>query len=136
MMKVVFTEKAPAPVGPYSQGILIEGIKCSQDTDCKLLFISGMVPIDPATGKGISGNFEEQVRRVMLNLRSVLEEIGGDLKNVVKVTVFLSDITKFDSFNKVYGEFFKDYKPARSVVEAKPPRGFEIEIEAVAFITQ
>lgn len=134
MIKPIFTDKAPAPVGPYSQGMLIEGIKCQQDKECSLLFVSGMVPIDPSTGRTVNGSFEDQVRRVLMNLKAVIEAAGGSLKDVVKVTVFLKDISKFDLFNKVYSEFFTEHKPARSVIEGSPPKGFEVEIEAVVFI--
>jgi len=134
MVKIVFTDKAPAPVGPYSQGILIDDLGCLSGGSCSLLFISGMVPIDPSSGRVVEGTFEEQVQRTLMNLRAVVEAAGGTLNDIVKVTVFLKDISNFDRFNKIYSEFFREYRPARTVIEARPPRNFEVEVEAVAFI--
>ncbi|MEM0021706.1 MAG: Rid family detoxifying hydrolase [Fervidicoccaceae archaeon] len=134
MIKVVYTKDAPKPIGPYSQGILIDNLSCNDGKACSLLFISGMVPIDPQTGQPISGNIEEQTRRCLLNVKAVVEAAGGRLEDIVKVTVFLSDISNFDAFNKAYSEIMGEHKPARSVVSAKPPKNFEVEIEAVALI--
>jgi len=134
MVKIIFTDKAPAPVGPYSQGILIDDFNCLSGESCSLLFISGMVPIDPSSGRVVEGPFEEQARRTLMNLRAVVEAAGGTLNDVVKVTAFLKDISNFDRFNKIYSEFFEEHKPARTVIEAKPPKNFEVEVEAIAFI--
>lgn len=122
-MKTVKTEKAPAAVGPYSQGI---------DTGT-MVFTSGQLPIDPETGKLLNGAIEEQTRRALLNVEAVLKEAGSDLSKVVKVTVFVKDMGNFSRINEVYKEFFTDHKPARSLVEAaRLPLDGEIEIEAVA----
>ncbi|AFH42869.1 YjgH/F family protein - putative translation initiation inhibitor [Fervidicoccus fontis Kam940] len=134
MLEKVQTDKAPKPVGPYSQGIVARKILCSEGKECSILFISGMIPVDPETGKPVEGGVEEQARRCLLNIKAVVEAAGGRLEDIAKVTVFLSDISNFDSFNKVYSEFFKDHKPARSVIGAKPPRGYEVEVEAIAVI--
>jgi len=134
MIKIVQTDKAPVPVGPYSQGVMVDGLLCENGLHCGFLFISGMVPIDPSTGEPVKGSIQDQARRCLLNLKAIVEAAGGSLNDIVKVTVFLRDIKNFDDFNKVYSEFFGIYKPARSVVEAKPPRGFEVEVEAVAFV--
>ncbi|RLG85684.1 MAG: deaminase [Thermoprotei archaeon] len=124
MKKAIFTNKAPRPVGPYSQAIKID----------KWLFISGQVPIDPLTGQRVEGDFKLKVKRVLENVKAIVEEAGGKLDNVVKVTVFLSDINKFQELNEVYEEYFKDTAPARSVIEAKLPKNFEIMMEVIAYI--
>ncbi|MDC7233170.1 MAG: Rid family detoxifying hydrolase [Spirochaetales bacterium] len=122
-MNAIKTEKAPAAVGPYSQGI---------DTGT-MVFTSGQLPIDPSTGKLLDGPIEEQTRRAILNVEAVLKEAGTDLSKVVKVTVFVKDMGNFSRINDVYKEFFTDHKPARSLVEAaRLPLDGEIEIEAVA----
>ena len=123
--QAVYTDKAPRPVGPYSQAILIDG----------LLFISGQIPIDPSTGKLIDGTFEEKTRRVLENVKAIIEAAGGTLDDVVKVTVYLKDIGKFSDFNKVYSEYFKGVPPARVVVEVSNlPLGADLEMEAIAYI--
>jgi len=124
MKGVIFTHKAPRPVGPYSQAIKVG----------KWLFISGQVPIDPSTGQRIEGDFGVKVRRVLENIRAIIEAAGGGLHNIVKVTIFLSDINKFQELNEVYKGYFKDKPPARSVIEAKLPKNFELMIEAIAYI--
>jgi len=122
-MKPIKTDKAPAAVGPYSQGI---------DTG-SLIFTSGQLPIDPATGKLLTGSIEDQTRRALLNVEAVLKEAGSNLGKVVKVTVFVKDMENFSRINEVYKEFFTDHKPARSLVEAaRLPLNGEIEIEAIA----
>jgi len=123
-IKVVQTDKAPKPVGPYSQAVIVDG----------WLFVSGQIPIDPKTGKLVEGEFKEKVRRVMENIKAIVEAAGGSLENVVKVTVYLSDIGKFSEFNEVYSEYFKDHKPARSVIEAKIPKNAELEVDVIAYI--
>ncbi|MCD6085090.1 MAG: RidA family protein [Desulfurococcales archaeon] len=124
-IKVIQTNKAPKPVGPYSQAISVDG----------WLFVSGQLPIDPETGKLVEGDFKEKVRRVMENIKAIVEAAGGTLRNVVKVTVYLGDISKFDEFNEVYSEYFKDHKPARSVVEAGIPKDAGLEVDVVAYIS-
>ncbi|QEN08515.1 RidA family protein [Oceanispirochaeta crateris] len=122
-MKPIQTDKAPGAVGPYSQGI---------DTG-SMVFTSGQLPIDPATGKLITGSIEEQTRRALLNVEAVLKAAGSGLDKVVKVTVFVKDMGNFSRINEIYKEFFSVHKPARSLVEAaRLPLDGEIEIEAVA----
>uniref|UniRef100_A0A7C5XH43 RidA family protein n=1 Tax=Ignisphaera aggregans TaxID=334771 RepID=A0A7C5XH43_9CREN len=125
MKKVVFTDKAPKPIGPYSQAIYING----------WLFISGQIPIDPKTNMVVEGDFKAQVRQVLENVKSVVESVGGTMENIVKVTVFLKDIKKFSEFNEIYSKYFSRDPPSRSVVEVSNlPKNVEIEIEAIAFI--
>jgi len=123
-MKKVHTEKAPVPVGPYSQGILYGNF----------LFTAGQIGIEPRTGELVEG-FENQVRQCLKNLEAVLNAAGASKCSMVKVTVFLTDIAKFGVFNVIYEEFLKDcpVKPARSVVEVSSlPLGAEVEVECVA----
>lgn len=123
MRKPIQTDKAPAAVGPYSQAI----------RTADLVFTSGQIPLDPATGKMVDGGIEEQTRRVMENLRSVLEAAGTDLTRVVKSTVYLADIADFAAVNGVYAEFFPSDPPARSAFQvAALPLGARVEIEMVA----
>jgi 2-iminobutanoate/2-iminopropanoate deaminase len=121
--KVVTTEKAPKPIGPYSQAVCVDG----------WLYISGQIPIDPSTGSLVAGSFEEQTIRVLENLKAIVEAAGGSLRDVVKVTVFLRDISAFPRFNEVYSKYFSTEPPARSVVEVKNlPRSADVMVEAVA----
>ena len=123
---VVYTEYAPQPIGPYSQGILVENPN-------KTLFISGQIPIDPKTGKLVKGEITEQARQAIENLVAVLEGAGATVDDVVKVNVYLEDINDFGEFNKVYEEYFGRSKPARAVVQvARLPKDVKIEIEAIA----
>jgi 2-iminobutanoate/2-iminopropanoate deaminase len=121
--EVVRTGKAPAAIGPYSQGIRCGG----------LLFCSGQIPLDPATGKLVPGGIGEQTERVLLNLEAVLAAGGAALSSVVKTTVYLVDLGDFPAMNAVYGRFFPGDPPARATVEvSKLPAGARVEIEAVA----
>ena len=124
MKNIVATKKAPAAIGPYSQGIAIDG----------LVFTSGQLGLDPATGDFASGGVEAQTRQSLANIRAVLEEAGTGMDRVVKTTVFLKDMNDFAAMNKVYAEFFGEGGcPARSAVEvAKLPKGGLVEIEAIA----
>jgi endoribonuclease L-PSP len=123
LKEAVFTDKAPKPVGPYSQGISSNGF----------LFISGQVPLDPKTGKLVSEDFEEQVRRVLENLKAILEASNLSFDDLVKVTVFMKDPTKFSTFNNIYSTYFKGLYPARSVIFVNDlPVNAQIEIEAIA----
>jgi 2-iminobutanoate/2-iminopropanoate deaminase len=127
MKKVIYTDKAPKPIGPYSQAVCIDG----------WLFISGQIPLDPSTGNIITSSFEKQVERVLENLKAIVECAGGSLSSIVKTTIFLRDISMFPVFNEVYSKYFKEEPPARSVVEVKNlPRNAEIMIEAVAKINK
>lgn len=120
--EVVKTERAPTPIGPYSQAIKAGNF----------LFISGQGPIDPKTGKKIVGDVEEQTRQVLENIKGILEATGLTLESVVKVNVYLKDIKDFPKMNEVYKEYFKTNPPARTTVQAIPPVDIDIEIDAIA----
>jgi len=123
LMNAIQTTDAPAAIGPYSQAVA-EG---------PLLFTSGQLPIDPATGEFRNSDIVTASRQALSNLRAVLIAGGADTTTVIKTTVFLSDIGNFQAFNGVYAEFFKDPFPARSCVQvAALPKGALVEIEAVA----
>ena len=122
--KVIGTDKAPAAVGPYSQAIKTDNF----------LFISGQIPINPATNM-ISGDIQAQTRQVLDNLRAVLAAAGGSLSDIVKTTVFLKSLNDFASMNEVYRQYFIDCPPARSTVEVSGiPKGALVEIEAIAVV--
>ena len=124
MIEKIYTQKAPQPIGPYSQAIKSAG---------KLIFISGQIPIDPETGKLIEGGIKEQTERVIENIKSILESQSLSLKNIVKCEVFLKDISLFKEFNEVYSQYFKEIKPARTTVAvAGLPADALIEISAIA----
>lgn len=121
-MKVVSTDKAPAAVGPYSQAIVDGGV----------VYASGQIPMDPATGE-MKIDVSEAARQSLTNLKNLLEAAGSDLENVIKVTIFITDMDKFGELNEVYGEFFSDHRPARSCVEVSAlPKDAVLEIEAIA----
>ncbi|MCH8838823.1 MAG: RidA family protein [Candidatus Marinimicrobia bacterium] len=123
MRTVIHTDKAPAAIGPYSQGV------CWGN----LIFTAGQIPIDPATGKLIDGSFEEQVIQVLHNLSGILASAGSSLDQVVKFTIFVTDLDNFPVLNKVFARYFKEDPPARSLVQvAALPLRAEIEIEAIA----
>ena len=123
MKKVISTTKAPSAIGPYSQAI-----QCGN-----LVFTSGQIPIDPATGVFVKGGIKEQTRQSLLNVKAVLEEAGLTMGHVVKTTVFMADMNDFADMNAVYAEFFTEPYPARSAVAVKTlPKGALVEIEVVA----
>jgi len=125
MKKIVATEKAPKAIGPYSQAVLHNG----------LAFLSGQIPLDPATGQMVEGDIAAQTARVLENLQSVLEACGSGLDAVVKTTVFLKDMAEFAKMNEVYGGYFTQNPPARSTVEAaRLPRDVRVEIDAIAIV--
>ena len=125
-IKNILTDKAPAPIGPYSQAILAEG---------KFLYTAGQVPMDPVTGNIVEGGIKEQTRQVMKNLAAVLLAGGSSFASVVKTTVFLKDMNEFASMNEVYAEFLGASAPARSTIEAaRLPRDIRVEIEAIAIV--
>lgn len=124
-MKYVYTEKAPKPVGPYSQGVLAGN----------LLFVSGQLPINPLTNELVKSSFKEAARQALNNVIEIVRASGGNIKNIVKVTVYLKDITKFSEFNEVYSEVLGDHKPARAVVAVSSiPRDADLMIEAIAYL--
>ncbi|MEO3993844.1 MAG: Rid family detoxifying hydrolase [Desulfurococcaceae archaeon TW002] len=124
-MKYIYTEKAPKPIGPYSQGVLVGNF----------LFISGQLPINPLTGELIKNNFREATRQALTNVIEIVRASGGDTKNIVKATVYLKDISKFSEFNEVYSELLGGHKPARAVVAVSSiPRDADLMIEAVAYL--
>ena len=123
-MNAINTEKAPAAIGPYSQAI---------DTGVGLVFVSGQLPIDPATGAFPEGGVKVQTWQSLANARAILEEAGLSLKNVVKTTVFLADLADFAAVNEVYARSFSAPFPARSCIQAAAlPRGARLEVEAIA----
>jgi 2-iminobutanoate/2-iminopropanoate deaminase len=127
-IKKVLTEKAPAPIGPYSQAILVDG---------KFLYTAGQGPMDPSTGKIVDGDIKNQTRQVMKNLEAILQAGGASLTSVVKTTVFLKDMNEFVSMNEVYAEFLGAAAPARSTIEAALlPRDIRVEIEAIAIVEE
>ena len=123
MKKTVVTPHAPKAVGPYSQAVLIG------DT----LYCSGQIPLDPESGEVVSGGVREQAERVFLNLGAVLRASGMDFSNVVKATIFTTDLSKFGELNEVYASFFSEPYPARTTVQVSAlPRGVQVEVEVVA----
>ena len=123
MEKVISTTKAPAAIGPYSQAIQVGN----------LVYTSGQIPINPATGVFVEGGIKEQTRQSLLNVKAILEEAGLTMGDVVKTTVFMADMNDFAEMNAVYAEFFKEPYPARSAVAVKTlPKGALVEIEVVA----
>ena len=123
MNKTVSTEHAPKAIGPYSQAVLSHGFA----------FLSGQIPLDPASGQIIDGDVAAQTERVIQNLKAVLEASGSSLHKVVKTTVFLKDMGDFAKMNEIYARYFGDNSPARSTVEvARLPRDVRVEIDCIA----
>ena len=123
-MKAIQTDKAPAAIGPYSQAI---------NSGAGLVFVSGQLPIDPATGAFPEGGVKEQTRQSLTNAKAILEAAGLGLDRVVKTTVFLADMADFAAMNEVYAQFFEAPYPARSAVAVKTlPKGALVEIECIA----
>jgi 2-iminobutanoate/2-iminopropanoate deaminase len=123
--EIIATGKAPAAVGPYSQGV----------RSGELIYTAGQIALDPASGKMIEGGVKEQTRQVLQNLTAVLEAAGSSRAQVVKTTVFLQDLGHFAEMNSVYAEFFPDRPPARSTIQVVAlPLGALVEIEAVAVV--
>lgn len=125
MKQAISTQLAPAAIGPYSQAIVAG----------PLVFVSGQLPVDPATGEFAEGGIKELTRQSLTNARNILESQGLTLDNVVKTTVFLADMADFAEMNEVYAEFFAAPFPARSAVAVKTlPKGARVEIECIAAI--
>ena len=124
-MKAVSTTKAPAAIGPYVQGMIVNG----------MFYSSGQIPLT-AEGIMVEGSITEQTHQVFANLKAVLEEAGSSLQQVVKTTVFIKDMNDFAVINEIYGQHFGDHKPARSTVEvARLPKDAQVEIEVIALIS-
>ncbi len=122
---VVFTERAPRPVGPYSQAVKAGG----------WVFVAGQVAIDPATGKLVEGDIRAQARRTLMNVKEILEAAGASLRDVVKVNVYLARQEDFQAMNEVYREFFPEDQPARTTVVVKMVSdAILIEVDAVAYV--
>ena len=119
---IIFTEKAPKPIGPYSQAVIAG----------PFVFVSGQIPIDPSTGQIVPGGIKEQTRRALENVKEILSAAGTDLSKVVYVLVYLKDLSLFGEFNEVYSEYFTEAKPARVTVQAEIPRGALVEISVIA----
>ena len=123
MNQAVATKNAPAAIGPYSQGVKAG----------KTIYVTGQIPIDPATGEFAGQDIETQTRQSLTNIKNILKEAGADMSDVVKTTVLLNDIADFAAMNKVYAEFFTKPYPARAAFQvAAIPKGALVEIEAVA----
>lgn len=124
-MKVIFTEKAPQPAGHYSQAI-VHG-----DT----IFVAGQLPIEPKTGEKKTGSIEEQAEQVLRNIAEILQAAGSDLSHVLKVTVYVADMSLWERLNAVYARIFGEHRPARAVVPAPNLHfGFQVEIDAIAAV--
>ena len=123
MRQAVSTSQAPQAIGPYSQGIRAGG----------LLFVSGQIPLDPATGVMVAGDIADQTRRVFQNLGGILEAAGASFEHVVRTTVYLADMGDFAAMNEVYGTYFSSPAPARSTIQAAAlPRNARVEIDVIA----
>ena len=121
--KIVLTDQAPAPIGPYSQAVSLGD----------LLFLSGQIPLDPKSGELVDGDIEAATQRVLDNIRAVLESEGLNFGHVVKTTVFMADLSLFPRMNAVYAKAFPQNPPARSTVQAAAlPKGVSVEIEVIA----
>ena len=124
MVEYVFTDRAPKPIGPYSQAVIAGNF----------IFLSGQIPIDPKTGEIVDGGIRDQTRRVLENIKAILEEAGCSLNDVVSVTVFLKDLSHFNDFNEVYSDYFSENRPARSTIQAAAlPKNVLVEIAAIAY---
>ena len=120
---IIYTKSAPEPIGPYSQAIKINN----------LLFSSGQIAIDSSTGEMIDGDIKAQTRKVLENIKAILDEAGSDFLKVLKVTVFLRNMNEFTAMNEIYAEYFTESRPARSTVEvARLPKGASVEMDIIA----
>lgn len=132
MKKIVSTDRAPKAIGPYSQAVIDD---MSRPGSRQLAFLSGQIPLDPATGQVIDGDIAAQTERVLENIKAVLEAAGASLGSVLKTTVFLKDMGDFGRMNEVYGRYFSENPPARSTIQAaKLPRDVMVEIDAIAAV--
>lgn len=121
--KTINSKNAPAPIGPYSQGVEIDGF----------IFTSGQIALDPRSGELVSNEIEHQTKQILENLKSILESAGSGLNSVVKTTIYLKNMDHFQKVNAVYSEYFESSKPARSTVEvSRLPKDVLIEIDCIA----
>lgn len=121
--RIITTNNAPAPIGPYNQAILADN----------MLFISGQVCIDPATGELKNKDLQQETHQVMHNLRAILQQAGMDFANVVKSTIFITDMNRFSEMNEIYGKYFNDHFPARETVQVSAlPKFVNVEISMIA----
>ena len=125
MRKVIRTSEGPRPMGPYSQAIVADGF----------VFVAGQGAVNPSTNELELGEVRSETRRVLQNIRAILEAAGSSLRDVVRVGVFLADIKDFDAMNEVYGEFFTEDQPARTTVGAQLPR-IKVEIDCIARVSK
>ncbi|MDK6233735.1 RidA family protein [Aerococcus sanguinicola] len=122
MKKVIETKQAPAAIGPYSQAVEINNS----------LFVSGQIPVDPSTGE-IAEDIESQAKQSMTNLKAIIEEAGYQVSDIVRCTIFLTDLANFQAVNEIYGSFLEEPFPSRSCVQvAALPKGVQIEVDAIA----
>jgi 2-iminobutanoate/2-iminopropanoate deaminase len=123
MKRIIYTDKAPAPIGPYSQAVESGGF----------LFVSGQIPIDSASGNLVEGSIQEETHQVMKNLQAILEEADMNFENVLKCSIFVADMQDFGAVNEVYGSYFTNNPPARETVEVSTlPKNVNIEISCIA----
>ena len=121
----IYTKSAPEPIGPYSQAVKLNN----------LLFSSGQIPIDPSTGEMVDGGIKAQTKRVLENIKAILNEAGTDLFKVLKVTVYLRNIEEFTAMNEIYSGYFNELCPARSIAEvSRLPKGALVEMDVIAEI--
>ena len=127
MKQIIQTDRAPQAIGPYSQAVKARGV----------VYASGQIPIDPATGQFVAGGIKEQTEQVLKNVAAVLEAAGSGLDRIVKTTVFLADMEEFAAMNEVYAKFFTNEPPARATVQAAGlPRNARVEIEVIALVEE
>ena len=127
MKKTISTEHAPKAIGPYSQAVVHAGVA----------YLSGQIPLDPATNQLVEGDIAAQTERVLQNIKAVLEACGASLESVLKTTVFLKDMADFPKMNEVYAKYFTENPPARSTVQAaRLPRDVSVEIDAIASVAE
>jgi 2-iminobutanoate/2-iminopropanoate deaminase len=125
MKKIIHTEKAPKPIGPYNQAVMANNT----------LYVSGQIPLNPASNELVKGDIQLQTRQVMENIKAILLEAGLDFSDVVKCSIFLSDMKDFPTVNEVYGRYFSEDPPARETIQvAGLPMGVDVEISCIAVI--
>ena len=125
MKTIIKTDQAPAPIGPYNQAVAANGV----------LYVSGQIPIDPATGELVSGTIEEETEQVMKNLEAILVAAETSFSQVVKCSIFISDMSQFARINEIYGNYFGEDAPARETVQVSQlPKGVNVEISCIALV--